>query len=111
MATESQPMNINAQWAFDPTIQAALANQLFVQWDGSASPEAKTLDGAYLTFGHVNPPVFSLPPGEQPSPEMVAAYVAPVLPVSRIYCSFDRLKAFANELNQRIAEAEEVAKS
>ena len=111
MANEVGPVNISAQWALDPTIQATLSNQLFIQWDGTAAPEANTPDGAYLTFGHVNPPVFSLPPGEQPSPEMVSSFVAPVVPVARVYCSFERLKAFANELNKRIAEAEEAARA
>ena len=110
MANEVGPVNISAQWALDPGMQAVLANQLFVQWDGAASENGNP-DGVYLTFGHVNPPVFSLPPGEQPTPEMLQSYIAPVIPVSRVYCSFDRLKAFVGELEQRIAEAEGAARS
>jgi hypothetical protein len=63
-------------------------------------------DGAYLTFGHINPPVFNLPTGERPTPEMAAATTLPVVPVARVYCSLDRLKQFVVEIEAALERAE-----
>lgn len=107
MSNLGAPVNMNAQWIIDQAAQAALSNQMFVQFDSPSSPESGRPDGAYLTFGHVNPPVFNLGPGEaEPSEEVLNATVLPVLPTARVYVTFDRLKAFVAELDEKIAMIE-----
>lgn len=97
---------VSAQWILDPGMPASLVNQMLVQFDAPGSPEKRLPDGAYLTFGHVNPPIFSLPPGTQPTAEMVAEMVLPVLPTTRVYVSLDRLKEFVRELDEKITALE-----
>lgn len=107
MSNLDAPVNINAQWIIDQAAQAALSNQMFVQFDSPSSAESGRPDGAYLTFGHINPPVFNLGPGETaPSEEVLNATVLPVLPTARVYVTFDRLKAFVAELDEKIAMIE-----
>lgn len=106
MSDEPREMNVNASWILDPTVQSAVVNQMFLQFDNPASPASARPDGVYLTFGHVNPPVFNLPAGENPSQEMVASLVLPVTPSARIYLSIERLRAFIDDIDAKLKAVE-----
>lgn len=78
-------IQIQAQWIIDPGFQPSAANQMIVQ-DGM--PNGNSLSSEiYVTFGHVNPPIFD-------NPDAAIGAVVPVLPVARLLMSRERLTAF-----------------
>jgi len=91
----AEQITVQAQWILDPSDLPATANQILVQ--PSAPLASGKSDGAYVTVGHLNPPMVGGAPGPI-SPEMAAGIVFPVVPVARFLVSRERLADFRDAL-------------
>lgn len=92
--TDRAEIQVQAQWALDPSIQSAAANQIMIQ-DGIPGDDG-TASEAYLTFGHVNPPIMDGPP------EGTDIFL-PIFPVARLILSRDRIKQLHALLGTHLA--------
>lgn len=88
-------ITVQAQWILNPSDLPATANQILIQ--PSAPLASGKTDGAYVTVGHLNPPMVDGTPGPI-NPEMAADMVFPVVPVARFLVSRERLADFRDAL-------------
>jgi len=91
----AEQITVQAQWVLNPNDLPATANQILVQ--PSAPLASGKSDGAYVTVGHLNPPMVNGMPGPI-TPDMTADMVFPVVPVARFLVSRERLADFRDAL-------------
>jgi len=96
-------MNLRAKWILNPEDQPQFANLLMPQV-GIPGMMTGVPETAYLNFGHMNPVIFDLDPGQIPSATQVAEHVAPVMPVARVAMSIDKLREFSFQIQQMLAD-------
>ncbi len=82
-------INVQATWLLDDTNVPVAANQTLVQVGNGA---------AYLTFGHINPPIVDGPPGAELTQDMVKDKVFPVVPVARVQVSIPLLEELRDKI-------------
>jgi len=103
MPDEDTFTNLRAKWLLDTDNQPVLANFLLPQF-GVPVLATGMPDMAYLQFGHMNPIMFDLTPGESPTPEALATFEASVIPVAQIAMTFDKLREFSLQIQQMLAD-------
>jgi hypothetical protein len=96
MVNDPEQISIKAQWALDATSVPPVVNQILIQHtmpDRTGRP-----DGAYVTFGHLNPPVMPDGSNVTDGPE-TGNLVFPVMPVARFHVSMERLAEFRDHIS------------
>ncbi len=87
----------------DPSSIPVPANQIIIQVGDAES--------VYLTFGHVNPPVFDgIESGAAPTPEMLSSLTLAVIPVSQILLPFSKLVELREKIDGILGQVQESAK-
>jgi len=94
---------IQAQWVLDNSAVPAAVNQFLLQ--PAAPLESGAIDGAYLTIGHLNPPMLPGYAGPLNS-EILAGQIFPVIPVARVLVSMPRLRDLRDNLDKFIEAME-----
>jgi len=95
----AEQVTIQAQWVLNPADVPPTANQILLQ--PSAPLASGKVDGAYVTIGHLNPPMVNGAPG-QLTTEMASSTVFPVTPVARFLVSRERLADFRDAITTYI---------
>lgn len=95
----AEQVTIQAQWILNPADLPATANQILLQ--PSAPLASGKVDGAYVTIGHLNPPMVNGTPG-QLTTELAASTIFPVTPVARFLVSRERLVDFRDAITTYI---------
>ena len=103
MPDEESYTNLPARWKLESEQQPVLANLMLPQY-GIPVNATGVPDMAYLHFGHMAPIMFDAPPGEAPTPEVMASFVGSVVPVAQVAVTFDKLREFSDQIQQMLAD-------
>jgi hypothetical protein len=102
--TPQKSVSIQAQWVLNPGEIPAVFNQILIQ---PGSTIADKLDGCYLTFGHVAPPVIPDGLSQEQLEDYSRVNVLPVTPVGRYFVTLDRLTELRDTIDDFLAKNRE----
>jgi hypothetical protein len=96
---------VNVQWALDPMRIPTPVNQVMIQ-GGFPASEFNPSDGAYLSFGHANPPIVPQGLTEEQAGAALVGQTLFVAPIAQLYLSVDRVRELHRLLGEFIARSD-----